>query len=127
MCDELETAIETQEQVGTDATKGALALTKAALKSMKKQGNAMKEMAEKFNKHVEESDKRLASMSADIKYIKETVNTFYADATKWQLIIQICKALFGDTKRCILTTVWGALILGAVHFSEIIELLKAMV
>lgn len=126
MCDELENALETQEALGAGMSKGASLAFKAAIKSMRKQGDELKKMAEDFKRHVDESEKKLRTLSEDVKAIKKTVESFQADATKWQLVIQICQALFGDVKRCILTTVWVALILGAVHFSEIIELLKAM-
>lgn len=127
MCKDLESAIEAQETLGSDTTKGALLLTKATLKSIKQQSAAMEKMAKDFKTHCEESGEQMSAMQADIKTIKEIVHSFSADATKWQLIVQICKTLFGDTKRCILTTVWVALILGAVHFKDIIELLKAII
>lgn len=127
MCEELENALETQEVLGAEMTKGASLAFKAAIKSMRKQGEEMKHMAQDFKRHVEESEQKLHDLAEDVKSIKSSVESFQADATKWQLILQILKALFGDTKRCVLTTVWVALILGAVHFSEIIELLKAMV
>lgn len=127
MCEELENALETQEALGANMTKGASLAFKAAIKSMRKQGEEMKRMAQDFKRHVEESEQRLHDLAEDVKSIKSSVESFQADATKWQLVLQILKALFGDTKRCVLTTVWVALILGAVHFSEIIELLKAMV
>lgn len=127
MCNELETAINMQEELGADTTKGALMLTKAALKSMKKQGAEMTQMARDFKNHVEESEKKLNVLTDKVNEINHKVDLFATDATKWQLVIQISKALFGDTKRCILTTVWIALAIGAVHFTEIIDLLKAMV
>lgn len=72
MCDELESAIEAQETLGADTTKGALLLMKASLKSMKRQGSEMKSMMRDFKAHVEESDKKLNALSEDVKSIKET-------------------------------------------------------
>lgn len=127
MCEELENALETQEVLGAEMTKGASLAFKAAIKSMRKQGEEMKKMAQEFKRHVDESEQKLHDLAEDVKAIKTSVQSFQADATKWQLIIQLANALFGNMKRCIMTTVWVALILGAVHFSEIIDLLKAMV
>lgn len=125
MCDDLEAAITAQEELGTDATKGALILTKAALKSLKKQGSEMQKMARDFKTHVVESDKKLEILTTDVAEIKEKVDLLATDATKWQLVIQVIKALFGDTRRCVLTTVWIAMIFGAIHFEQILDLLKA--
>ena len=123
MCDDLSNALELQEQLGSDTTKGAVMLFKAAAKSMNKLSNQIKE-------HIEDSDKRDIKINARLDKIDERLERIEKkseDATKWQLVVQICQALFGDIKRCIITLIWFSLILGAVHFSELIELLKALV
>ena len=123
MCDDLNNAMELQEQLGSDTTKGAVMLFRAAAKSMNKLSSQVKE-------HIAEADRRDVQINARLDKIDERLERIEKkseDATKWQLIVQICQALFGDIKRCVLTTVWFALILGAVHFSEIIELMKAFV
>lgn len=123
MCDDLANAIEMNKEAGLETTKGAELLFKAAAKSMNKISNQIKE-------HIIESDKRDAQINARLDRIDEKLKRIEKkseDATKWQLVVQICKALFGDVKRCILTTVWFSLILGAAHFSEIIDLLKALI
>lgn len=123
MCDDLNNALELQEQLGSDTTKGAVMLFRAAVKSMNKLSRQMKD-------HIEEADKRDEKINARLDKIDERLERIEKkseDATKWQLVVQICQALFGDVKHCVLTTVWFALILGAVHFSEVIELIKAFV
>lgn len=123
MCNDLNNAMELQEQLGSDTTKGAIMLFKAAAKSMNKLSDQIKE-------HIAESDRRDAQINARLDKIDdrlERIEKKSEDATKWQLVVQIFKALFGDMKHCIMTTVWFGLILGAVHFSEFIELLKALI
>lgn len=127
MCDELETALEAHQTLVGEADKGTLLLVKASLKTFKKQGAEMKQIAADFKRHVEESEVKLNALTADVKVIKDTMASFQADATKWQMVIQVLKALFGDSKRCVITLMYLAVILGAVHFSEIIELLKALI
>lgn len=134
MCDELETALEAQETLGADTTKGASLLFKAALKSMRKQGAEMKQIAEDFKHHVEESDKKLAALSNDfssmkdmMEGIKEDVKKFQLDATKWQLVVQLLNALFGTVKRFICTMIVFVLITGLAHFQDLIDLLKALI
>ena len=123
MCKDLNDAMELQEQFGSDTTKGAIMLFRAAAKSMNK-------LSEQIKEHIADSDRRDAQINARLDKIDdrlERIEKKSEDATKWQLVVQICQALFGDIKRCIITTVWFALILGAVHFSELIELLKALI
>lgn len=123
MCKDLNDAMELQEQFGSDTTKGAIMLFKAAAKSMNK-------LSEQIKEHIADYDRRDAQINARLDKIDdrlERIEKKSEDATKWQLVVQICQALFGDIKRCIITTVWFALILGAVHFSELIELLKALI
>lgn len=123
MCDDLVNAIEMNKKAGLETTKGAELLFKAAAKSMNKISNQIKE-------HIIESDKRDAKINARLDKIDEKLKRIEKkseDATKWQLVVQICKVLFGDMKHCIMTTIWFGLILGAVHFSELIELLKALI
>lgn len=123
MCKDLNDAMELQEQFGSDTTKGAIMLFRAAAKSMNK-------LSEQIKEHIADSDRRDAQINARLDKIDdrlERIEKKSEDATKWQLVVQICQALFGDIKRCIMTTVWFCLILGAVHFSELIELLKALI
>lgn len=134
MCDELETALEAQETLGADTTKGASLLFKAALKSMRKQGAEMKQIAEDFKHHVQESDKKLAALSNDfssmkdmMEGIKEDVKKFQLDATKWQLVVQLLNALFGTVKRFICTLIVFVLLTGLAHFQDLIDLLKALI
>lgn len=65
MCDDLENTLETQEVLGADMTKGASVAFKAALKSMRKQGEEMKKMAQDFKRHIQESEQKLHDLAAD--------------------------------------------------------------
>ena len=120
MCDELAKALELQEEYKVETTKGATLLAKAALRSMVK-------MNENFIKHCEEADKRWDALAQDIKDIKNSFEEYKMDATKYRLIVELIKALFGTTKRSILTLVWFAVLVGVVHLKDIIELLKALI
>lgn len=120
MCDELQKAIELQSEYNVDTTKGATLLAKAALRSMIKQN-------ENFIKHCEESDRRWGVLAQDIKDLKASFEEYKMDATKYRLIVELTKALFGTTKRSILTLVWFAVLVGVVHLKDIIDLLKALI
>lgn len=120
MCDELQKAIELQSEYNVDTTKGATLLAKATLRSMVK-------MNENFIKHCGESDRRWGVLAQDIKDLKASFEEYKMDATKYRLIVELIKALFGTTKRSILTLVWFAVLVGVVHLKDIIELLKALI
>ena len=123
MCDDLSNALELQEQLGSDTTKGAVMLFKAAAKSMNKLSNQIKE-------HIVESDKRDIKINARLDKIDERLERIEKkseDATKWQLVVQICQALFGDIKRTITTFRMSGVLLGLVHFKDILDIIKALV
>lgn len=120
MCDDLNNAIEIQEQLGADTTKGAMMLMKAAAKSISKVSKAM-------NEHIKESDTKLNALSADVRKLTEAFEAYKLDATRYQLIVEICKALFGTTKRSVMTLVYFGIIVGLVHMQDLIELLKALI
>jgi hypothetical protein len=120
MCDELAKAIEIQSEYDVDTTKGATLLAKAALKSMRA-------MNENFIKHCEESDKKWGQLAQDIKELKASFEEYKTDATKYRLIVELVKALFGTPKKSILTLCWFAVLIGVAHLKDIIELLKVLV
>ena len=123
MCDDLSNALELQEQLGSDTTKGAVMLFRAAAKSMNKLSNQIKE-------HIEDSDKRDIKINARLDKIDERLERIEKkseDATKWQLVVKICQALFGDIKRTITTFIMIGVLLGLVHFKDILDIIKALV
>ena len=120
MCEDLEKALEMQQELGIETTKGAILLFKAVVSSIHKMNHAMKE-------YVEGTDKRLTALAQDIKYLKDSFEEYKTDATKYRLIVELIKALFGTTKRSILTLVWFAVLVGVVHLKDIIDLLKALI
>ena len=120
MCEDLEKAIEIQQELGVETTKGASLLFKAAVSSMNKMSRVMKE-------HIEDADKRWSALAQDIKDLKNSFEEYKTDATKYRLIVELIKALFGTAKRSILTLVWFAVLVGVVHLKDIIELLKALI
>lgn len=134
MCDDLSDAMALQKDLDIPERQKAMMLIRACKNSIDK-------LQKKFVAHVADANSKLEKLSDEqnelrqilkehgktLQEIKEAQAAAAHDATKWQLVVQICKALFGDMKHCVMTTVWFALILGAVHFSELIELLKAIV
>lgn len=120
MCDDLENVLEIQEQTGTDASKGALALFRTTAKTIKK-------VVDKFEKHVATSEQKLSEMAGDIKELRTAFDDYKVDAVKYRLVIDVFKALFGTTKKAVLTLVYMAVILGLANIKDIIELLKMFV
>lgn len=121
MCEDLDRAMEIQTELGgADTTKGAIMLFKAAATSMNK-------LSKKVDAHVKESDKWRSELVKEIKELKESFEEYKTDATKYRLIVEIFKALFGSTKRSILTLVWLGVLMGLVHFKDVVELLKILI
>lgn len=120
MCDELQKAIEMQTEYDVDTTKGATLLAKAAVKSMRA-------MNENFIKHCEDSERKWGLLAQDIKDLKASFEEYKTDATKYRLIVEIFKALFGTTKRSILTMCWLVVILGMAHIKDLIDILKLLI
>lgn len=119
MCEDLEKALEMQQELGIETTKGAILLFKAVVSSIHKMNRAMKE-------YVEGTDKRLTELAQDIKYLKDSFEEYKTDATKYRLIVELIKALFGTTKRSIMTMIYFAFIMGAIHLKDILPILTSL-
>lgn len=120
MCEELKTALELQKELGTaDTTKGAIMLFKAAANSMTKMSAVMKE-------HIEEADKKWDKLASDIQDLKAAFEEYKTDAAKYRLIVEIFKALFGTTKKSIMTLIYFAFIMGAIHLKDILPILTTL-
>lgn len=130
MCDDLQTAIHTQEELGTDTTKGAMMLIKAAATSIKKSQTALQkhiaESEEKMTRIEQKVDVKLSKIDKKVDDLTKSFEAYKMDATKYQLIVEVCRALFGSVKRTVLTFVVFGVLMGFVHMSEILDLLKAM-
>lgn len=131
MCDELAKAIEMQTEYKVDTTKGATLLAKAAVKSMMKMNENFlkhqKEENERFVKHQQEADARWNVIEAKLENLQRSFDEYRTDATKYRLIVELVKALFGTTKRSIVTLMWFGAILGMFHLKDMIEVLKVLV
>jgi hypothetical protein len=120
MCDDLKNALELQKELGnTDTTKGAIMLFKAAASSMAKMSNAIKE-------HIDEADEKWESVAQDLKELKKSFEEYKTDAAKYRLIVEIFKALFGTTRKSIITLIYFAFIMGAIHIKDIVPLLTTL-
>lgn len=120
MCDELQKAIELQSEYNVDTTKGATLLAKATLRSMKK-------MNEMFVEHQKEAEERWKAIDGRLENLQRSFDDYKTDATKYRLIVEIFKALFGTAKRSILTMCWLVVILGMVHIKDLIDILKLLI
>ena len=94
-------------------------LFKAAANSMAKMSAAMKE-------HIEEANRKWDKLAADIQDLKASFEEYKTDATKYRLIVEIFKALFGTTKRSIMTLIYFAFIMGAIHLKDILPILTSL-
>lgn len=120
MCEDLDRAMEIQTELGgADTTKGAIMLFKAAATSMNK-------LSKKVDAHVKESDKWRSEVMKEIKELKEAFEEYRTDATKYRLIVELFKTLFGTTKRSVVTLMWFGAIFGVLHIKDMIEILKAL-
>lgn len=131
MCNDLNDVINYQKDLNIPEKEKAMMLIRACKNSIDK-------LNKKFVAHVADANSRLEQISEESKDIRQilyaqseklekvqkALEESNKDATRWQLIVQICKTLFGDMKRSILTTIWIGLLMGMVHFSDIIELLR---
>lgn len=120
MCDELEKALEIQTEYEVDTTKGATLLAKAALKSMRK-------MNEMFVAHQKEAEERWRAVDDKLENLQKSFDEYRMDATKYRLIVELIKALFGTPKKSVLTLVWFGVIIGMVHIKDMLELLKMFI
>jgi phage-related protein len=120
MCEDLKAALELQRELGTaDTTKGAVMLFKAAATSMSKMSAAMTE-------HIKEADAKWEGIKQEIRELKESFEEYKTDAAKYRLIVEIFKALFGTTKRSIITLLYFAFIMGAIHIKDILPFLGSL-
>lgn len=118
MCKDLDMAMEVQKELGgADTTKGAIMLFKAAAKSMNK-------LSEKMDTHIKEADNRWKMVDEKLENLQKSFDEYRTDAAKYRLIVELIKALFGTTKRSLVTLLWFGGVFGLLHFKDILEILK---
>ena len=127
MCEELERAIDISESLGKKLPKQLGIFAKGTLAALKKQDSDIKALSAQVQKNHETRDKKLDTLTKEMKEVKTTLKTFQADAVKWRLVIDVFQFLFGDVKRSFLTLIWVSVIFGGLHLTELIELAKALV
>lgn len=126
MCDDLNTILKAQTiKVKTPAW--AVTMMEAAVASMKKTN-------ERLAKHIEESDTRWSNVDARIQGLEDKIARLTTviegkleDATKYRLVVEVFKALFGDTKKSIRTLLYIGIIFGLVNFKDVLEIIKALI
>jgi hypothetical protein len=121
MCKDLDMAMEVQKELGgADTTKGAIMLFKAAAKSMNK-------LSEKMDTHITEADNRWKMVDEKLENLQKSFDEYKTDAAKYRLIVELIKALFGTTKRSIVTLVWFGVLFGIFHLRDLLEVLKTLI
>ena len=120
MCDDLENAMQLQETAGLDMTKGAKMAFLATAKSLRK-------LSQQFKEHIEADKQRTQDILDKITGLADKIAKDREDATRYRLVIDVFKALFGTTQKTILTLIYLTVILGLTNIKDIIELLKMFV
>lgn len=129
MCGSLESAIEAQEEVG-GATKGAIMLAKNAVKDIKKLSEKIDSNVEFNKKEFELLNRRHETLASEMKEVKEAINSvrgYVEDASKYRLVSEIFKALFGSTKKTVCTLVFVSVIFGLVNLKDILEIVNKLI
>lgn len=127
MCEDLEATLKAQEELGSDMSKGATIALKAALNTIKRLRVDFKSYTELNDQRWQALDKRHEVLAENMKKLQDSVNAYISDATKYKLIVDIAKALFGSPKKTITTLIVVAVIFGLVKLDTIIELVKAVI
>ena len=120
MCDDLENAMQLQETAGLDMTKGAKMAFLATAKSLRK-------LSQQFKEHIEADKQRTQDILDKITGLADKIAKDREDATRYRLVIDVFKALFGTTQKTILTLIYLTVILGLTNIKDIIELLKMFI
>ena len=120
MCDDLENAMQLQETAGLNMTKGAKMAFLATAKSLRK-------LSQQFKEHIDAEKQRTQDILDKITGLSDKIDKDREDATRYRLVIDVFKALFGTTQKTILTLIYLTVILGLTNIKDIIELLKMFV
>lgn len=134
MCNDLNDAIELQKDLDIPEGQKAMMLIRACKQSIDK-------LNKKFVAHVADANSRLEQISDEQKEIRhlvvaqnEKIETMTkaiqesnADAARYRLLVEICKAMFGNIKRTVTTFIIVGVLLGLVHFKDVLDIVKALI
>lgn len=127
MCDDLEHAIELQEKTGSDTTKGAMMLLKAAAKSIARVSAQLKDHIVEDKKNTEELANRMTALETTVREFKDAFEKYQTDAVKWQVVVGLLNWLFGTAKRTFVTVLTFGIVFGAIHIKDVIEVIRALI
>lgn len=127
MCDDLEHAIELQEEMGSDTTKGAMMLLKAAAKSIARVSAQLKDHILEDKKNTEELANRMTALETTVREFKDAFEKYQTDAVKWQVVVGLLNWLFGTAKRTFVTILTFGIVFGAIHIKDVIEVMRALI
>lgn len=127
MCDDLEHAIELQEEIGSDTTKGAMMLLKAAAKSIARVSTQLKDHIAEDKKNAEVLAERMAALEATVREFKVAFEKYQTDAVKWQVVVGLLNWLFGSAKRTFVTILTFGIVFGVIHIKDVVEVIRALI
>ena len=127
MCADLEEAIKLQEELGSDTTKGAMMLLKAAAKSIARVSAELKAHIEEDKKNTEMLASRMATLEATVREFKVAFEKYQTDAVKWQVVVGLLNWLFGSAKRTFVTILTFGIVFGAIHINDVVEVIRALI
>ena len=127
MCADLEEAIKLQEEIGSDTTKGAMMLLKAAAKSIARVSAELKAHMEEDKKNTEMLASRMATLEATVREFKVAFEKYQTDAVKWQVVVGLLNWLFGSAKRTFVTILTFGIVFGAIHINDVVEVIRALI
>ena len=127
MCADLEEAIKLQEEIGSDTTKGAMMLLKAAAKSIARVSAELKAHIEEDKKNTEMLASRMATLEATVREFKVAFEKYQTDAVKWQVVVGLLNWLFGSAKRTFVTILTFGIVFGAIHINDVVEVIRALI
>ena len=127
MCADLEEAIKLQEEIGSDTTKGAMMLLKAAAKSIARVSAELKAHIDEDKKNTEMLASRMATLEATVREFKVAFEKYQTDAVKWQVVVGLLNWLFGSAKRTFVTILTFGIVFGAIHINDVVEVIRALI
>ena len=138
MCvDEMNEAIEFQQESGSDVTKGALALARVFARSVDKVNKKIEhnsaycaERWEEIKKSNDELKQHISTIEANfdqkLTALNKKFDNYVKETSFSKAIGDLFLAMFRTPKRCIITLVTFSVIVGAANLKDIIDLLKML-
>ena len=69
----------------------------------------------------------MAVVKSNIDLVLKAVRSTQEDADRYRLIVDVWRALFGTTKKTIMTFIMFGLVIGFVNIKDVIELLRSII